>query len=99
MSASWRCRIAPARQRLQAHRSLTMHLAGPTIAERAISRRHLGEHPAKVGQLARQRKGVGGARTLNGESACATPSCCSKKPDASCDTPGGTSGVCSTVCL
>eukprot|EP01048_Picozoa_sp_COSAG05_P013913 COSAG05_NODE_1527_length_4634_cov_4.068137_5_plen_296_part_01 len=32
-------------------------------------------------------------------SACATPSCCSKKPDASCDTPGGTSGVCSTVCL
>ena len=43
--ASWRCRIAPARQRLQAHPSRTMHLAGPTIAERAVSRCHLGEHP------------------------------------------------------
>jgi hypothetical protein len=42
---------------------------------------------------------VGGARTLNGESACATPSSCSHTPGAGCDMPGGTSWVCPTVCL
>ena len=47
-----------------------------------------------------QRKGVGGARTLNGESACAaTLPSISKKPDAGCGMPGDTSGVCPTVCL
>ena len=45
------------------------------------------------------RKGVGGARTLNGESACATPSSCSHTPGAGCDMHGGTSWVCPTVCL
>ena len=54
---------------------------------------------ARSSPRARQRKGVGGARTLNGESACATLPSISKKPDAGCDMLGGTSGVFQTVCL
>ena len=73
VSASWPCRIAPARQRLQAHQSLTMHLAGPTIAERAISRRHLGEHPARP--RGRWRRGLRPTPTARGPAGTRSASC------------------------
>ena len=57
----------------QAHRSLTMHLAGPTIAERAVSRRHLGEHPAR--SRGRWRRGLRPTPTARGPAGTRSASC------------------------
>ena len=57
----------------QAHRSRTMHLVGPTIAERAVSRRHLGEHPARP--RGRWRRGLRPTPTARGPAGTRSASC------------------------
>ena len=53
--------------------SPVFHLAGPTIAERAVSRRHLGEHPARP--RGRWRRGLRPTPTARGPAGTRSASC------------------------